>query len=255
MKLLFSLCVFTVLMQPLFAQNKKDKLEIYLLLGQSNMAGRGEITPEFIDEGHPNLLMFNKEKEWVAAKHPLHFDKPKVAGVGPGIAFGIKMASASPNVQIGLVPCAVGGTSISKWEPDKYDKETDTYPYNDAVIRIREAMKTGVVKGMIWHQGESDTKPETAAKYLANLDMLIDRIRKLCKNPNLPVVVGELGVFKDNRKIINEVLAEVPAKIKFTAVAKSNGLKHKGDEAHFDGASAQIIGYRFAEQMLILQKK
>lgn len=230
-------------------------LRIYILLGQSNMAGRGEITPVFANEGNAKVLMFNKDKQWVLAKHPLHFDKPKSAGVGPGLAFGIKMAEANPKQTIGLVPCAVGGTSITKWKPGAYDKDTDTHPYDDAVARIEEAMKTGIVAGVLWHQGESDTSPDKAANYLEKLEILIEKIRKVCKNQNLPFVVGELGVFKENRKIINEMIAPLATKVAHTAIAKANGLDHKGDDAHFNSASAQLLGYRFAEQMLLLQNK
>jgi len=56
-------------------------LDIYLLIGQSNMAGRGEITAEYKDAGSSQVLMLNKENNWVQAKHPLHFDKPTIAGV------------------------------------------------------------------------------------------------------------------------------------------------------------------------------
>ena len=258
-KYLFTISLYSFLLISFsYAQNtiKPDaKLEIYLLLGQSNMAGRGDITPEFAKIENANVFMLNKANEWVLAKHPLHFDKPSAAGVGPGLSFGIKMAEANPKVKIGLVPCAVGGTSISLWAPGKYDKATDTHPYDDAIIRIKEAMKTGVIKGMLWHQGESDTSPEKAAVYLDKLEVLIDRIRKVCDNPNLPVVVGELGLFKENRKIINEIIAPLPAKVPYTAIAKSDGLEQKGDGAHFNSESAQILGYRFAEKMLELQKK
>ena len=258
MKVLFTLLFSVFLTVSGFSQvnGKVDpNLHIYLLLGQSNMAGRGEITPAFVNEGNASVLMFNKDMQWVLAKHPLHFDKPKAAGVGPGLAFGVKMAEAYPKQTIGLVPCAVGGTSISKWKPGAFDKDTDTHPYDDAVARIEEAMKTGIIEGVLWHQGESDTSPEKAAAYLANLENLIAKIRKVCKNPNLPVVVGELGVFKDNRKIINEMIAPLPSRVSNTAIAKSDGLEQKGDGAHFNSASAQLLGYRFAEQMLLLQKK
>lgn len=241
------------------AQNnvKPDpSVHIYLLLGQSNMAGRGKVTDEYSREGNPQVIMLNKDNEWVLAKHPLHFDKPKTAGVGPGLAFGIKMSEVNPKVKIALVPSAVGGTSISKWQPGAYDKVTDTHPYDDAVKRIEEAMKYGVIKGLLWHQGESDTNPETAANYLANLEHFISRIREVCKNPDLPIVVGELGIFKENGRIINEVIAPLPERVKNTAIAKSDGLVNKvDDESHFDSKSSQILGIRFAEQMLILQNK
>lgn len=52
-----------------------DSFDLYLLIGQSNMAGRGEITDEYLKEGHPNVFMLDEENNWVLAKHPLHFDK------------------------------------------------------------------------------------------------------------------------------------------------------------------------------------
>lgn len=141
--------------QPSFPEGADSNFHIYILMGQSNMAGRGEITKKYEKRGHERLLMLDKNNQWVQAKHPLHFDKPKVAGVGPGLSFGIAMAKkARPGVRTGLVPCAVGGTSIDRWQPGAFDKVTGTYPWNDALLRIREAMKYGKIKGVLWHQGD-----------------------------------------------------------------------------------------------------
>jgi len=237
----------------LFAQSPDPNFHIYLLMGQSNMAGRGKITDEFKNIQHVNLQMLDSNYKWVQAKHPLHFDKPKVAGVGPGLSFGIAMAQNSPSVKIGLVPCAVGGTSINKWSPGVYDKATNTYPYDDAVKRIREAMKYGVVKGVIWHQGGADRNH--ADTYLEKLTTFINRIRTLVNNPQLPFVAGELGIFKlQSENInINNVLKELPQSVTNTAVASSEGLKDKGDATHFDSSSADELGKRFAEKMIALQ--
>ena len=95
------------------AQVTRDpNFHLYILIGQSNMAGRGVITPEFENEGNARIYMLSKTNEWMLAKHPLHFDKPSAA-VGPGLAFGIKMAEANPNVKIGLIPAAVGGSPLT----------------------------------------------------------------------------------------------------------------------------------------------
>lgn len=83
-------------------------MELYLLIGQSNMAGRGKVDEES-KQIHPRVFMLNKDGQWVPATDPLHFDKPS-AGVGPGLAFGKALAEAAPEVRIGLIPCAVGGT-------------------------------------------------------------------------------------------------------------------------------------------------
>ena len=228
--------------------------QIYLLLGQSNMAGRGEITDEYKDLKHSRVLMLTKEMEWVLAKHPLHFDKPKAAGVGPGLSFGSSLAEAFPKDTIYLVPCAVGGTSITKWEPGAYDKVTRTHPYDDALLRIKVAMKMGAITGAIWLQGESDSSLPAAKTYLGKLSELIARLRKETNNANLPFVAGELGTYKANYKLINDELAKLPATVPFTALVSSQGFVHKGDSTHFDSPSATEYGRRFATGMMKLKK-
>lgn len=249
---------FFVIMLLLTSFSKPDQpdpnFHLYLLVGQSNMAGRGVITDEYRDLSQANVLMLNKENKWVTAKHPLHFDKPARAGVGPGLAFGLEMAKADPSVRIGLIPCAVGGTAIESWEPSAMDHVTQKYPYDDAVSRLRIAMKSGVIKGIIWHQGEANSKPERYDGYLKKLESLIGRLRQTAGDNNLPFVAGELGRYRDNYQLINDQLRQLPEKVKHTALASSEGLVHKGDKTHFDAASATELGKRFAAQMIILQQ-
>ncbi|MEO6844256.1 MAG: sialate O-acetylesterase, partial [Ginsengibacter sp.] len=71
-----------------------SSFDLYLLIGQSNMSGRGVVTEKFKEEGDPNVFMLTKENTWVPAKNPLHFDKPTIVGVGPGLSFGIAMEKA-----------------------------------------------------------------------------------------------------------------------------------------------------------------
>ncbi|MES1223601.1 MAG: sialate O-acetylesterase, partial [Bacteroidota bacterium] len=228
--------------------------ELYILIGQSNMAGRGPLSDELKTEGNDSLFSLNKEKQWVPARHPLHFDK-SIAGVGPGVAFGVEMAKAKPGVRIGLIPCAVGGTPIEHWLPGAYDSATKTHPYDDAVERILFAMKSGVIKGIIWHQGEANSQPEQAKKYLSQLSELITRFRTLVGNPNLPFVAGELGRFLKTSDNINQQLVLLPQQVSNTAVASSDGLTDKGDQLHFDSPSANELGKRYAAKMIALQKK
>lgn len=233
------------------AQTTVDSsFHIYLLLGQSNMAGRGEITEEYKQQSHSRVLALDKTGEWVAAAHPLHFDKPKVAGVGPGLCFGIKMAEADSRVTIGLVPCAVGGTSINSWVPGGYDPATKTHPYDEALVRIKAAMKYGVVKGILWHQGESDAG--NAQTYLPKLIAFITQLRREIDNEHLPFVAGELGSYKQSYSRINSEITKLPFVVSCTAVVTSEGLAHKGDTTHFDSYSATLLGERFASEMLKL---
>lgn len=233
----------------------QQPMHIYILMGQSNMAGRGEVTAEYQTQGHDRVMMLNKKSDWVKATHPIHFDKPKSAGVGPGLTFGIALAEAYPSVTIGLVPTAVGGTSIEKWAPGAYDSITNTHPYDDALIRIREAKKHGEIKGVIWHQGEGNSGARRSQGYIDRLSELIARVRAEVGNPDLPFVVGELARYRSNYHNINKQLPDLPLKVTNTTVVSSEGLWHKGDGTHFDSPSASEYGRRYADGMLQLQGK
>jgi len=69
----------------------KENFHLFLLVGQSNMAGRGKVTPAD-KKAHPRVLMLNKAGQWVPAADPLHFDKPRMVGVGLGKTFGTLVA-------------------------------------------------------------------------------------------------------------------------------------------------------------------
>jgi hypothetical protein len=164
------------------------------------------------------------------------------------------MAKENPKVKIGLIPTAVGGTPIEHWLPGAYDPATKTHPYDDAVVRIKEAMKYGVIKGIIWHQGEANSNPEKVKLYLAQLKELIERFRTLVNNPDLPFVAGELGRYRPDFATFNSEIVKLPAMVPYTAVATSEGLVHRGDTLHFDSPSADEFGKRYAKKMIELQK-
>lgn len=229
--------------KPIYLSDSKvdPNFHLYMLAGQSNMAGRGE-TDSLSTPNNIRILMLNEEDEWSIARDPLHFDKPKVAGVGPGLAFGQKMLTyeKDKNVRIGLIPCAVGGTSIDQWQDSLYD---------ESVERLRIALQYGVIKGIIWHQGESDSSEEKSEVYINKLQKLIARYRDETGNDDLPFVAGELGYYKENYKLINNELKKLTDIVPFSAVATSEELKHKGDGTHLDSESARKLGERMAMEM------
>ncbi len=231
--------------------NAAEQLDLYVLLGQSNMAGRGEMDSLSKTYLSKDVLVLTKAGTWEIAKHPLHFDKP-IAAVGPGLIFGSELAKLTHH-KIGLVPCAVGGSSIRVWKPDAYDEATKTHPYDDAINRIKIAMSTGTLKGIIWHQGESDRLTYTHETYLKELIELITRLRVVAGNRELPFIAGELGYFVKDTESFNKSLHQLPAMIKNTAVVSAEGLTHKGDELHFNSRSAELLGKRYAAAMLELQ--
>ena len=142
------LVVFLLFVFYLSAQEKP--LELYLLISQSNMAGRGTVESQDT-VAFPRVFSLNKNSKWVPARDPIHFDK-SVAGVGLERSFGIEMANANPDAEIGLIPCAVGGSSIDAWNPGGYHEQTKTYPWDDMKKRLNIALKSGTLNGVLWHQ-------------------------------------------------------------------------------------------------------
>jgi hypothetical protein len=254
MRKVFVLMFFLITCKYLVAQNKPDaNFHLYLLVGQSNMAGRGKVD-SLSSPNNNRLLMLTKENEWVIAKDPLHFDKPRVAGVGPGLRFAETMLSyaKNKNVRIGLIPCAVGGTAIESWQPGA--EALGVHPYDDAILRLHIAMKSGVLKGIIWHQGEGNSSESKSKVYVSQLEALIERFRAESGDSIVPFVAGELGYYRPRYQLINAVLKDLPQKVQNTSVASAEGLTHKGDTTHLDSRSARILGERFAEKMDELQK-
>lgn len=235
----------------------KERFHLFLLAGQSNMAGRGKVAAED-QTPHPRVLMLDKDQQWVPAIDPLHFDKPKVVGVGLGRAFAIEVAEANPEITVGLIPCAVGGSPIASWEPGGYHDSTKTHPYDDAIPRVKVALESGTLKGILWHQGESDSKPGLAEQYETNLLALIDRFRTTLGSRDVPFIAGQMGQFEekawsDAKILVDSAQQDLSKNLPHYAFVSSEGLSHKGDKVHFDAASYREFGKRYAKAYFNLQ--
>ncbi|WP_395745569.1 sialate O-acetylesterase [Prosthecobacter sp.] len=256
------ICFFTLFVSTFsFAADAplppKDKFYLFLLVGQSNMAGRGVVEAQ--DKAvNPRVLMLNKEGQWVPAVDPLHFDKA-AAGVGLGKTFGEIMAKENPGVTIGLIPCAVGGSPIDAWKPGVFYPPTKSHPWDDTVKRVELALPAGTIKGILWHQGESDSTGTLAPAYGAKLQDLVKRLRELVKEPKVPFIVGQMGKFdgvpwSPEKGIVDQAHRDLPKQVPNTAFASAEGLKHKGDKVHFDAAAYRELGKRYAAAYLKMTK-
>jgi hypothetical protein len=226
------------------AQTAPDHLTLFLLIGQSNMAGRGPVGPE--DQvTNPRIFMLTKDRTWTLAKDPLHYDRP-TAGVGLASEFARVLAKADPSLTIGLIPCAVGATSLDQWK-------AGGPLYNDAVARAREAMKRGTLAGILWHQGENDSAPDKVATYAGRFAAMIAQLRQDLGAEKVPVIVGELGRFRAASAAFNAALPDVARRVPLCAEATAEGLTDKGDHLHFDTPSLHVFGARYAEAYLKLQ--
>jgi hypothetical protein len=231
--------------------NKPGKVEIFLLIGQSNMAGRGEIEAPDTDT-LANVLLFTgtEGKEWEKAANPLNRYSTirkdlSMQKLGPGYTFAREMAKSRSGKQIGLVVNAKGGTSIDEWKPGGT-------LYNEAVKRAKAAMKSGPLKGIVWHQGESDVSK--SAEYPAKLTELIRSLRNDLGVSNLPFVAGQLSEDRPERKVFNDMIIDLPSWLSNTGVVSSEGTS-TFDGTHFNSASQRLMGERFAAEMLKLIQK
>jgi len=215
-----------------------ESFQVFLLIGQSNMAGRGAVEPP--DRvPPPRVFMLTKELAWVPAVDPMHFDKPERVGTGLGKTFGAVVAETEPGVTIGLVPAAFGGSALDEWAPGQPH-------YVAAVARAKEALKHGKLVGILWHQGESDSAPDKVATYAARFAKMIAQLRADLGAPDVPVSVGETGRFRTDGAAINAALAKLPAVVPHCAFVSAEGLTDKGDSLHFDSASCREFGRRYA---------
>lgn len=232
----------------------REQFHLFLLVGQSNMAGRGQMADED-KQPIPRVLKLSKEGTWVPAVDPLHFDKPAVVGVGLGRSFAAQVAAVNPGITIGLIPCAVGGSPIASWEPGGSHASTKTHPWDDALVRAKLALKSGTLKGILWHQGESDSQPELAKVYEQKLHAMIARFRRELNAEHVPFVAGQMGQFSERpwdaaKKLVDAANRNLPLHVPHTAFASSDGLTHRGDQVHFDSKSYRELGRRYAKAYL-----
>lgn len=218
---------------------------LYLLIGQSNMAGRGTLDQYPLPAD--SLWVLGKDLQWAPAKEPFHYDKP-AAGAGLAASFAKDMLKYDKR-PIGLIPAAVGGTSIRYWAPGVQDPATGLYPYDDAILRTKAALNHGQLKGILWHQGESDA--ERSANYLEEFSNLMVRLHQDLNLPlgSIPVIIGETGDFKESRKKINAEIRRIPSHLSFVKLVSAQGLTHTGDATHFDTPALRELGRRYAEAL------
>ncbi len=241
-----------------YAQSPPDKMDLYLLIGQSNMAGRGKIDPASNGE-REGIWVIQGDNQWKKAKDPVHYDKPSVTGVGPGLSFAEKIREENPETVIGLIPCAVGGSRIDDWAPGQKHEQTGIYAYDAMLERVKNAQKNGQIRGILWHQGEGDSTPERSRVYNKKLKAFFKKLRKDIGAKKVPIVIGTLGDFYVNKNpaaaAINQIIEEFPFKNRQVYAVSSAGLTDLGDETHFDAASARELGRRYAERFLSAVEK
>lgn len=230
----------------------RNKVWIFIMAGQSNMAGRGFVEPQDT-VAQPRILAIDKSGQLILAKEPLNLNEPSMVGLDCGSSFARQLLKSCPSdVSILILHTAVGGSSIQKWINDSIHREVPLL--TNFRKRVEQAKSFGIVKGIIWHQGESDANEKGISLYLNHLDILFTKFREICGDSRLPIAMGELGYFSKTAHAsfmaINAVMHQYADTDPRTVVVSTKGLDHKGDFLHFNSEGQRKLGVRYAKGLL-----
>lgn len=269
-QILFAFLFFTA--SSIYSQD--TNFQIYLSFGQSNMEGNAKIETQdtvAVDNRFQVLETVNCPEigreigKWYTAKPPLCRCK---TGLTLTDYFGRTMVAQLPKkVKVGIINVAVGGCKIELFDKDKYEnymttapdwmkgmvKEYDGNPYARLVEMAKIAQKTGVIKGILLHQGESNTGDTLWTK---KVKIVYDNLMKdLNLDPKkVPLLAGEV-VNADQGGVcasMNAIIATLPKTIPNSYVISSSGCTVAKDNLHFNAAGYRELGKRYAEKMLTL---
>ena len=217
-----------------------------LMIGQSNMAGRGFINevPMICNE---RILML-RNAGWQMMAEPINYDRPN-AGIGLAGSFAAMWCMEHEGEQIGLIPCAEGGSSLDDWAVDKN-------LFKNAVIQAGFAMQDSELIGILWHQGESDSYGGGYQTYYKKLQVIIESLRKELIAFEVPLIIGGLGDFLGKNgfglncteyELVNEQLLKFAREQENSCFVTAEGLTPNPDGIHMDAVSQRRFGVRYYE--------
>jgi enterochelin esterase-like enzyme len=203
--------------------------------------------------------------EWCEASAPLC--RPNT-GLTPADWFGRTLVAPLPeNIRIGVIHVAIGGIRIEGFMPDQIAEYVKTAPgwmkgmleaygnnpYERLVTLAKRAQQDGVIKGVLMHQGESNTgDPEWAQKVQSVYDHLLGDLQ--LKPEEVPLLAGEVVQANGEGQCVamNKQIDELPKTLHTAHVVSSTGCSNGPDKLHFDAAGYRELGRRYGEKMLEL---
>ena len=221
-------------------------IKSFLMLGQSNMAGRG-----FIDEVPPiynERIQMLRNGQWQMMTEPINYDRP-VSGVSLAGSFADAWCRENQEDTIGLIPCAEGGSSLDDWAIDKV-------LFKHAISEAKFAMQTSELVGILWHQGESDSFNGNYKVYYEKLLVIIETLRKELNTPDIPLIIGGLPDFLGKEgfgkncteyALVNKELEKFAFEQDNCYFVTAVGLTSNPDGIHIDAVSQRKFGLRYFE--------
>ncbi|XP_062025283.1 probable carbohydrate esterase At4g34215 isoform X1 [Rosa rugosa] len=234
---------------------------IFILAGQSNMAGRGGVVNDTLTgittwdgvvppECLPNKSIFRLSANltWVEAREPLHadIDVEKTNGIGPGLPFASAILAnrASSIGAIGLVPCAIGGTNLSQWERGSFLYRQMIGRAKAALLKVND--NGASIRGLLWYQGESDTTSiEDARSYKARLETFFGDLRLDLQFPMLPII--QVAIASGSGPYIETIReAQMGIDLLNVRTVDAKGLTLEPDRLHLTTPSQVRLGEMLA---------
>ncbi len=223
----------------------------FLLIGQSNMAGRG--FPHEVEPINKENLYVLRNGRWRKLFVPVNADRV-TAGINLSESFAERYAREK-GVKVGLIPCADGGTCLDQWC-------VGGLLFDHALYMASLASRTSTIAGVLWHQGESDCNEERYPFYEEKLLTILDAFRDKLNLHDVPFLLGGLGdylVNYDNAEKtknyvhINNALKSIAKKRKMTGFVSAEGLGANPDNLHFSAKALREFGLRYYETFLTLE--
>lgn len=217
-----------------------------LMIGQSNMAGRGfiEEVPAICNE----RIQMLRNGRWQMMEEPVNYDRP-VSGISPAVSFAAMWCLENKKEKIGLIPCAEGGSSLDDWSADKI-------LFRNAVFQTKFALQNSELICILWHQGENDSYEGRYQTYYDKLKVLSDTLRKELNAPDVPFLIGGLADFLGKYGFgrncteyeqINCELLRFAREQKNTYFVTARGLTSNPDGIHINAVSQRKFGVRYYE--------
>lgn len=223
-----------------------------LIIGQSNMAGRGfasEVEP--VCNEHIYVL---RNGRWRNMYTPVNPDRV-TSGVNLAESFA-DLYHKDHNVDVGIIPCADGGSCLDQWQ-------VGGLLFDHACYLSELASRTSTIAAVLWHQGESDCSEQDCAVYEKKLKVIFDAFKEKLNLYDVPFLVGGLGDFlKDFHEPqsviypkINQALERFSQNNKMTGFVSAEGLTANPDNLHFNAKSLREFGVRYYNEFVKLEDK
>lgn len=224
-----------------------------LLIGQSNMGGRGY--PHEVEPINNNKIFVLRNGRWRKMYVPVNPDRV-TSGINLSESFA-DLYTKDHDVEVGLIPCADGGSCLDQWQ-------VGGLLFDHACYMAELASRTSTIAAVLWHQGESDTGDDQYPVYEEKLTVILEAFRKKLNLQDVPFLLGGLGdylqycnksIYLKNYVHINAALQRVAEKMPMTGFVPAHGLGANPDNLHFSAAALREFGVRYYNEFLKLEDK